>query len=650
MDISQPVPGERPSDGLKADHVVLGLPVDPTVATGPVATTPTATGPGRQRVWCCALQIAVLVIAVSGIVVVLLALLGQNQEETGPTSSFSLNDSYSVGSRMIVDFGRCRVLSVKLMEGACYRILEFGLAQIDEDRSLRRHNVSAVYRNASNRSQAELLVSFQFPSENQALTFKEYFSTMSASEIISHIDAWKNFESPFACGNFFAIFWSYLNPSTSFFAGRNLLSPAGNLRLTVDLFVLAQLFPYHESSSAQSAPEDSRVRRFGDFDMLGNLEVQQLCISRAHQVPWSEVMVPDFLQQLEDSYPQVAADMQSQVATLATCLQWRIKSAWPQFENSQFFSLNGNGKSIENRGNKLWKNRVLSSTFLDDTHFSQMLSASISSKSPQKAPGMAIFQLPFFLRQVPCDIMKRITPRAWSTDPFFRQVDELEGIPVINIHLWFDRKLHGAGLEELKRVVTFQVGKFHGVFPQPRRIISHCWIWCLDLWCKRKLTVLACLIWKFNCFLLPVVSKAPECEPPLLQPQSFAFCLRGYEHLLQHGINGRLGWAVFVDPIARGKEYEDEDHNWMQLADPSNITGRSSPTVTPGQVNAGVSLCPMLSHCWWIYQLAPRDISRSFEDKQTNDWNGRQRLISYGFHHFRSSSSQKSSKSSIKYS
>ena len=64
--------------------------------------------------------------------------------------------------------------------------------------------------------------------------------------------------------------------------------------------------------------------------------------------------------------------------------------------------------------------------------------------------------------------MKRILPKAWSTDPFFRQIDELEGlamrrdaegessegrllddlkspavcggIPVINIHLWFDRK------------------------------------------------------------------------------------------------------------------------------------------------------------------------------------------------------------------
>ncbi|CAE7461627.1 PDS [Symbiodinium sp. CCMP2592] len=46
-----------------------------------------------------------------------------------------------------------------------------------------------------------------------------------------------------------------------------------------------------------------------------------------------------------------------------------------------------------------------------------------------------------YITSVPCDIMKRILPKAWSTDPFFRQIDELEGIPVINIHLWFDRKL-----------------------------------------------------------------------------------------------------------------------------------------------------------------------------------------------------------------
>jgi len=46
-----------------------------------------------------------------------------------------------------------------------------------------------------------------------------------------------------------------------------------------------------------------------------------------------------------------------------------------------------------------------------------------------------------YISAVPCDIFKRILPKAWAGDPFFRQVDELEGIPVINIHMWFDRKL-----------------------------------------------------------------------------------------------------------------------------------------------------------------------------------------------------------------
>ena len=46
-----------------------------------------------------------------------------------------------------------------------------------------------------------------------------------------------------------------------------------------------------------------------------------------------------------------------------------------------------------------------------------------------------------YISAMPVDIMKRLVPRAWSTMPFFRQMDELQGIPVINIHLWFDRKL-----------------------------------------------------------------------------------------------------------------------------------------------------------------------------------------------------------------
>jgi len=46
-----------------------------------------------------------------------------------------------------------------------------------------------------------------------------------------------------------------------------------------------------------------------------------------------------------------------------------------------------------------------------------------------------------YISAMPVDIMKRFVPEKWSTMPFFRQMDELEGIPVMNLHLWFDRKL-----------------------------------------------------------------------------------------------------------------------------------------------------------------------------------------------------------------
>jgi len=46
-----------------------------------------------------------------------------------------------------------------------------------------------------------------------------------------------------------------------------------------------------------------------------------------------------------------------------------------------------------------------------------------------------------YISAMPVDVLKRVVPTAWQSMPFFRQFDELEGIPVINVHLWFDRKL-----------------------------------------------------------------------------------------------------------------------------------------------------------------------------------------------------------------
>ena len=46
-----------------------------------------------------------------------------------------------------------------------------------------------------------------------------------------------------------------------------------------------------------------------------------------------------------------------------------------------------------------------------------------------------------YVSAMPVDIVKRMVPKKWQNMPYFRQLDELEGIPVINLHMWFDRKL-----------------------------------------------------------------------------------------------------------------------------------------------------------------------------------------------------------------
>lgn len=46
-----------------------------------------------------------------------------------------------------------------------------------------------------------------------------------------------------------------------------------------------------------------------------------------------------------------------------------------------------------------------------------------------------------YVSSAPVDIMKRLLPEAWAKMSFFKQMDGLEGVPVINIHIWFDRKL-----------------------------------------------------------------------------------------------------------------------------------------------------------------------------------------------------------------
>lgn len=47
-----------------------------------------------------------------------------------------------------------------------------------------------------------------------------------------------------------------------------------------------------------------------------------------------------------------------------------------------------------------------------------------------------------YISAMPVDVLKRMVPKKWSNMPYFKQLDQLEGIPVINLHLWLDKKLN----------------------------------------------------------------------------------------------------------------------------------------------------------------------------------------------------------------
>jgi 15-cis-phytoene desaturase len=46
-----------------------------------------------------------------------------------------------------------------------------------------------------------------------------------------------------------------------------------------------------------------------------------------------------------------------------------------------------------------------------------------------------------YVSAMPVDPFKKLIPEPWKDIPYFSKLDGLNGVPVINIHLWFDRKL-----------------------------------------------------------------------------------------------------------------------------------------------------------------------------------------------------------------
>lgn len=52
-----------------------------------------------------------------------------------------------------------------------------------------------------------------------------------------------------------------------------------------------------------------------------------------------------------------------------------------------------------------------------------------------------IFTADLYVSAMPVDPLKVMLPQPWKQIDYFQKLDGLEGVPVINLHLWFDRKL-----------------------------------------------------------------------------------------------------------------------------------------------------------------------------------------------------------------
>ncbi len=52
-----------------------------------------------------------------------------------------------------------------------------------------------------------------------------------------------------------------------------------------------------------------------------------------------------------------------------------------------------------------------------------------------------IIEADVYVSAMSVDVLKALMPQPWKAIPFFEKLNGLEGVPVINLHLWFDRKL-----------------------------------------------------------------------------------------------------------------------------------------------------------------------------------------------------------------
>ncbi len=87
-------------------------------------------------------------------------------------------------------------------------------------------------------------------------------------------------------------------------------------------------------------------------------------------------------------------------------------------------------KSIKDRGGEVYLNSPLKKINLNSDY--SVKSFEIKGKQ---------IEADAYVSALPVDLFKLLLPEPWKSMEMFRKLQGLKGVPVINIHIWFDRKL-----------------------------------------------------------------------------------------------------------------------------------------------------------------------------------------------------------------
>jgi 15-cis-phytoene desaturase len=90
---------------------------------------------------------------------------------------------------------------------------------------------------------------------------------------------------------------------------------------------------------------------------------------------------------------------------------------------------------IQARGGEVVMERALKGIELNEDGTVAAFKIASRGEGPEKVTADA------YVSALPVDPLKLLLPEPWKEMPYFAKLAGLKGVPVINIHLWFDRKL-----------------------------------------------------------------------------------------------------------------------------------------------------------------------------------------------------------------